>query len=342
MMTHFLYLFIGCFLLTGIVRRIALWRHALAMPSFKHGPLFPVPRGGGYALFLAMLFVFLMLYRYRLIDIAATRALCFSSLIVVFGNLIHDLFPLSVRTRLFIQGASAVAVLTWYNRDLVVLFWTDYLYFTGLWLPLIVFGIMVFINMFNFMDGVDGFAGSQAFIMIFASSVLLALNDETQWSMPLILMCAPILGFLAWNWPPAKIFMGDAGSSFLGVFIATLGLLLATDTSINLWSWLILMGWFIVDSTWSLIVRILHGNDWQVSHRMHAYQILARRWENHFYVTGTLWLVNWLWLFPLAWLAVVNERWGIPLIGIAYLPLCFMCWWLKAGESVNNEPGEPV
>ena len=87
--------------------------------------------------------------------------------------------------------------------------------------------------------------------MIFASSILLAFNDEMQWSMPLILMCAPILGFMAWNWPPAKIFMGDAGSSFLGVFIACLGLLLATDTSINLWSWLIMMGWFVVDSGWS-------------------------------------------------------------------------------------------
>ncbi len=103
-----------------------------------------------------------------------------------------------------------------------------------------------------------------------------------------------------------------------------------------------MMGWFVVDSGWSLVVRISHGNDWHVSHRMHAYQILARRWENHFYVTGLLWGVNWLWLFPLAWIAVYNERWGVPLIAIAYLPLCIACWYLKAGESVNNEPGEPV
>jgi Fuc2NAc and GlcNAc transferase len=228
-----------------------------------------------------------------------------------------------------------------YDRH-VVLFWENYLYFSGFWLPIIVFGIMAFVNIFNFMDGVDGFAGSQAFIMMFASSVLLAFSDEMQWSVPLILMCAPVLGFLAWNWPPAKIFMGDAGSSFMGVFIATLGLLLATDTSVNLWCWLIMMGWFIVDSGWSLVVRIMHGNDWHRSHRMHAYQILARRWENHFYVTLTLWLVNWLWLFPLAYLAMNNERWGVPLIAIAYTPLCFACWRLKAGESVDNDPGEPV
>ena len=178
--------------------------------------------------------------------------------------------------------------------------------------------------------------------MMFVSSVLLAFTDESQWSLPLILMCAPVLGFLAWNWPPAKIFMGDAGSSFLGVFIATLGLLLATDTPINLWCWLIMMGWFIVDSGWSLAVRIMHGNDWHRSHRMHAYQILARRWENHFYVTLTLWLVNWLWLFPLAYIVMNNERWGIPLIVVAYTPLCIACWLLKAGESVNNDPGEPI
>ena len=125
MMTHFLSIFVGSFLLTAIVRRIALWRHALAMPHFKHGPLLPVPRGGGYALFLAMLAVFLMLYHYRLIDLAATRALCFSGLVLVIGNLVHDLFPLSVKVRLGIQVLSAIAVLTWYSRDLVVLFWED-------------------------------------------------------------------------------------------------------------------------------------------------------------------------------------------------------------------------
>jgi Fuc2NAc and GlcNAc transferase len=163
-----------------------------------------------------------------------------------------------------------------------------------------------------------------------------------QWSLPLIMMCAPVLGFLAWNWPPAKIFMGDAGSSFMGGFIAALGLLLATDTSVNLWCWLIMMGWFIVDSGWSLAARIMHGNDWHRSHRMHLYQILARRWENHFYVTLALWLVNWLWLFPLAYMAMNNENWGISLIAIAYTPLGIACFLLKAGESVNNDPGEPL
>lgn len=342
MMIHFLFIFVGSFLLTGFVRRIALYRHAFAMPNFKHGPLSPVPRGGGYALFLGMIFVFLMLYHYQLIDLAATRALCFSGMVLVLGHLIHDFFPLPVSVRLLLHVVAALAILTWYNRDLVVLFWHSYLYFTGPWLPFIVLGVVVFINTFNFMDGVDGFAGSQAFIMLFASSILLALNNEMEWSVPLILMCAPILGFLAWNWPPAKIFMGDAGSSFLGVFIAALGLLLATDTSINLWCWLILMGWFIVDSTWSLIVRVAHGNDWHISHRMHAYQILARKWENHFYVTITLWLVNWIWLFPLAYLAMNNEDWGLWLLVIGYLPIVLACWYLKAGESIHNDPGDLV
>lgn len=332
MMTHFLIFFVGCFVLTGIVRRYALWRHALAVPEFRHGPLEPTPRGGGIALSLSMLGLLVMLNHYGLLDIDATRSLSFSGLIAVLACLLHDVRPLSVKQRIGLQFLAAAAALNWYGRDLIVVIFDGYVYLTDWWLPLLALGIVVFINLTNFMDGIDGFAGSQAFVMMFASSCLLAISGEEQWALPLILMCAPVLGFLAWNWPPAKIFMGDAGSSFLGVFITVLGLYLAADTAINVWCWLILMGWFVVDGCWSLAVRMLRGKDWHRSHRMHAYQILARRWDSHVYVTLLLWLVDWLWLFPLAYLAMESEALGLVWLLVAYLPLCAGCWYLKAGE----------
>ena len=176
MMTHFLIFFVGCFVLTGIVRRYALWRHALAVPEFRHGPLEPTPRGGGIALGLSMLGLLVMLNRYGLVDLNATRSLCFSGLIAAGACLLHDLRPLSVKLRIGLQFLAAAAALNWYDRDLIVVIFDGYVYLTGWWLPLLALGIVIFINLTNFMDGIDGFAGSQAFIMIFAFSCLLAIS----------------------------------------------------------------------------------------------------------------------------------------------------------------------
>lgn len=338
MMTYFLSFFVFCFALTGIARRYALWRHALAIPEFRHHHLEPVPRGGGIALAIATITLNLVMYRYHLIDISVARSLCFSGFFLLLASLANDLRPQSLWVRIGLQFVAASLALTWYNRDLIVIVFDGYVYLTGWWLPLLVLLLVGSINLNTVMNEVDGLVASQAFTMVFAAACLLAISDELQWTVPLILVCAPILGFLAWNWPPARILMGDGGSSFLGLFISVLGLFLAADTSINLWVWLILMGVFVVDVCWTLATRTLKGfSILPSSHKSHAYQILARRWDSHFYVTLLLCGVNWIWLFPIAYLAMENESWGLPLLLLAYTPVMVGCGFLKAGIVQDSE-----
>ncbi len=327
MMVYFLLFFVICFLLTGAARRYALWRHALTIPEFRHHHLDPVPRGGGIALSITTIALNLVMYRYHLIDIGVARSLCFSGLFLLIVSLVHDVRPLNRRLRLALQFVAAALALVWYNRDLIIICFDGYLYLNHWWLSALVFWLVWLINVNNAMNDVDGLVASQAFIMVFASACLLAITGETQWSVPLILVCAPILGFLAWNWPPARITMGDGGSSFLGLFIAVLGLFLAADTDLNLWVWLILMAPFVVDSGCTLVSRWFAGESLAPSsHKSHLYQILASRWDSHFYVTLLVWVIDWVWLFPFAYLSMNNERWGLVWFVVAYLPLVVLVW----------------
>ena len=131
--------------------------------------------------------------------------------------------------------------------------------------------------------------------------------------------------------------MGDGGSSFLGLFIAVLGLFLAADTDLNLWVWLILMAPFVVDSGCPLMCRWQAGESISPSsHKTHVYQLLASRWDSHFYVTLLLWVIDWLWLFPFAYLAMNHERWGCVFVTTAYLPLLVTAWLVRRREISNK------
>jgi Fuc2NAc and GlcNAc transferase len=114
-----------------------------------------------------------------------------------------------------------------------------------------------------------------------------------------------------------------------------LGLFLIGDTSINLWVWLILMSGFMVDVATTFLVRVwLRLPPLPSSHKNHAYQILARRWDSHFYVTMLSCVISWVWLFPLAYGAMEYESWGLVLLVVAIAPLVAGCLYLKAGHDL--------
>jgi Fuc2NAc and GlcNAc transferase len=183
------------------------------------------------------------------------------------------------------------------------------------------------------MDGIDGIAGIEA-ITVCLGGVLLyvvAVPGATSWLVPLVLASATF-GFLVWNWPPAKIFMGDAGSGFLGLMLAALSLQAAWIAPVLLWSWVILLGAFVVDATVTLIRRVARGERFYEAHRSHAYQHAAQRWRAHFPVTVAVGAINLSWLLPIALLVALGFL--DPLLGvlIAYAPLVAAALWLRAGE----------
>jgi Fuc2NAc and GlcNAc transferase len=183
------------------------------------------------------------------------------------------------------------------------------------------------------MDGIDGLAASEGIFVAWGGALLATFATATlSVSEAACLVGAACAGFLFWNWPPAKIFLGDVGSGYLGYVIAVLALAAGRLDPVALYAWVILGGAFWVDATLTLVRRALRREALHRAHCSHAYQALARRWGRHQRVTLTVMGINILWLFPWALFAELHPRWA-PLSTLAALsPLAVLATIAGAGR----------
>jgi Fuc2NAc and GlcNAc transferase len=246
-----------------------------------------------------------------------------------------DLAGLRVRWRLLGQTGAALWAVWW--LDGVPTF------FLGPWEVVngwFVYGLALFafvwlLNLFNFMDGLDGLAASEAGFVTLLSSLLLINSGDQVTDLLSLLTLAAVLGFLVWNWPPARIFMGDAGSGFLGYMLGILALWSIAAGSISVWSWLLMMGVFAIDATYTLFRRIADGQGWYLGHDTHAYQHAARRFGSHDKVVVAILTINLFWLAPLAWLANLQPQAGLWLTMLGWFPLILLARMIGAGSQLT-------
>jgi Fuc2NAc and GlcNAc transferase len=184
-----------------------------------------------------------------------------------------------------------------------------------------VLSIVWSINLFNFMDGINGLAGSEAIFVLLGAVLILVVSGQHSDLGMLIVVVGAVLGFLVFNFPNAKVFMGDSGSCFLGYVIAIFALGSSGSDSISPWSWVILYGIFVVDTTVTLLVRIATGQKWYLPHNLHAYQKLARAQGSHARVTSMIFIVNVVWCLPLAVLATLFSDYSFLIVMIALIPI---------------------
>jgi Fuc2NAc and GlcNAc transferase len=186
-------------------------------------------------------------------------------------------------------------------------------------------------NLYNFMDGINGIAGFEAvFVLLSYAVVVFVFNDRILAPAWFVLIGA-ILGFLFWNFPVGRVFMGDVGSTFLGFLF---GVLVVYETLAGFGGApiLILLAYFIADASYTLIYRMLDRQPWLQAHNLHAYQKLARRWQSHPKVVVFIGAINVFWLFPLALFAVQNRELSHVLLFLAYLPLILLMYRVRAGQ----------
>jgi Fuc2NAc and GlcNAc transferase len=195
--------------------------------------------------------------------------------------------------------------------------------------------IVWMINLTNFMDGIDGIASVET-VTVSLAGMCLCVAASCVASPVAGVLAAATLGFLIWNWPPAKIFMGDAGSGFLGGMLAVLSLQAARTSPALFWGWVILLGVFVVDATITLLRRMVRGEPVHEAHRSHAYQRAAIRYGGHRPVTLAIGAINLCWLFPLAWLVAAGQLDGLAAVLVAYAPLVALTVWLDAGGPATT------
>jgi Fuc2NAc and GlcNAc transferase len=309
---------------TGWFRVFALRNNLLDIPNYRSSHQTPTPRGGG----LAIAFAFLL----PLCFYVVTDRLIFSQFLAIAAGgtivagigFLDDISHVRVGWR-FMGHCLAI---------LLGIFWLDgipeiqiagFLMPTGMITNLIAVLFLVWLlNLFNFMDGIDGLAAMEtASVTLGAALILFVTSGSNREAWLLILLAASCLGFLYWNWPPARIFMGDTGSGFLGYTTGILMIMTIRSGSLTLLPWLILLASFLVDATVTLSSRIIRGERWYEAHCSHAYQNAARRYKSHRKVTLAILLINIFWLLPLAWLTTVqpNIDWLLTLVALTPLAL---------------------
>jgi Fuc2NAc and GlcNAc transferase len=246
---------------------------------------------------------------------------------------VDDRRPVSASARLAVHVAAAI----WAIVCLGAAGWLQVGQLIGSgWLGAVLaaLGLVWALNLFNFMDGIDGIAAAEAVFIAWGGAALMHISGNVSAISDIgLIIGAACAGFLIWNWPPARIFMGDVGSGYLGYALAVLALASARDRPSALWAWLILGGAFFVDATVTLLRRALRRERVHQAHRSHAYQWLARRWGSHRRVTLTVMAVNMLWLLPSALCAVLYPQWAAWIALGALSPLALAALLAGAGRT---------
>ncbi|MBL7227188.1 MAG: glycosyltransferase family 4 protein [Pseudomonas sp.] len=318
--------------LTALLRQYALRRSIIDIPNARSSHTVPTPRGGGVAIVLTFAFALVWLAGAQLITVAESAALLGAGLLIAIIGFMDDHGHIAARWRLLGHFAAAIWMLSWMQGLPAIsafgvtfdLGWVGHV--------LAVFYLVWMLNLYNFMDGIDGLASLQAICACLALTLIYFLSGQPSMMWAPLLLSASVAGFLYWNFPPARIFMGDAGSGFLGIILGGLSVQAAWAGSEFFFAWLIMLGVFIVDATFTLIRRLARGDKVYEAHRSHAYQFASRQYGRHLPVTLAVAVINVVWLLPLALaVALFGLDAGVGTV-IAYLPLVFLAVKYSAGQ----------
>ncbi len=201
---------------------------------------------------------------------------------------IDDLRPLSATLRLLVQALLALGLLLMLPFEAPLWSW-----------GLVFLWLLWSVNSFNFMDGSHGMAALQAISGSLMLAFFFAQAAQTEWMLVALLLAAVSAGFLPWNFPEARVFLGDAGSLPLGWLLAGLTLVAVTQQVITPPVALLLLGLFHVDAGMTMLSRMLHGEEWYTAHRQHLYQrLLSGRWK-HAHIALGFQAINVAIIYPL-------------------------------------------
>lgn len=317
---------------TGGVRAFALRTRMIAVPNSRSSHSQATPIGGGLAMVFAYVAALILLLWQARLSVPEVLALA-ASLPVAMIGFVDDRRNLGYRLRLAVQAGAVLLALLLLGSVPPLTFGPvviGSIVLTGLLAPL---SLLWLTNLYNFMDGIDGLAGSEtAFVSLVAAGMLIAVGD-TALALLCLFLFAGSMGFLVWNWPKARIFMGDVGSGFAGMSLGLIALLSHFHGSMSLWSWFLLLAVFIVDATLTLLRRVLRGERWSQAHRQHAYQHMAQGPNGHKTVSLAVLGLNLLYLLPLAIAAGKYPEYGVYFAILGVIPLVLLALYCGAGSE---------
>ncbi|ENA29492.1 MULTISPECIES: MraY family glycosyltransferase [Pseudomonas] len=323
--------------MTHYVRRYALKGHLMDIPSVRSSHSIPTPRGGGLAIVIVfsiatLVWQFIGANLYWTDLVALLGAACGVALI----GFIDDHGHIPARWRLLGHFACAAWGLWWLQGFPTVMINNTAINFGWLGNAFALFYLVWLLNLYNFMDGIDGIASVEAICVGAGGAALFWITGHGAIAWLPLLLVAAVLGFLILNFPPARIFMGDAGSGFLGIILGCLSILAARLDPAFFVAWIILLGVFVTDASFTLFRRLLRGEKVYEAHRSHAYQSAARFHNGHRPVTLAVLLINTILLIPTALLVGTGYLSGVIGVAVAYVPLIYLAVRYEAGRPESS------
>jgi Fuc2NAc and GlcNAc transferase len=300
--------------LVSAYKKIAIQFNFFDVPNERSAHATPKPRGAGIIFaglwFIALLVLFYLDY----LNALAFSVLFFPSLIVTATGFIDDLKNLSIKIRfLAYLVASVLAVGLLFFHSAISFFEIAVSVFC-------IFFITWSINLYNFMDGSDGLAAMEGVFILAVGALLFFHAQAPGIALGCLMLMAALMGFLIFNWPPAKLFMGDGGSAFLGCVIACMMIMGKRMYGIPVTSWIIVYGFFLYDATVTLLRRMMRGENWRQSHCAHAYQRLIQSGWTHLQVLLYISAINFI-LALLAMAVLVYPTQEVLLLAVAVVLL---------------------
>lgn len=324
-------IFFIALLLTYCLRSYIVSKNMLDIPNERSSHQVPIPRGGGAV--IVILFFLCSGYLAFKKEISFPLFCALSSGIgVAMMGWLDDVISISATWRILMHFISAIGAIYFLQLHLSIP-----VYFLTL------IAIVWCTNLYNFMDGIDGLASIEGISLSVIAAFMLALIGAIGMSLLCMVLAAVIAGFLVWNWSPAKIFMGDVGSGYLGFIFAVLALATSQFHLLPLSFWIVISAIFLCDATFTLLFRIYQKKRWYEAHREHAYQRLTQQGFSHRYVTLCVLFINTLILFPLSYFLFFHRHWQVEIMIGIILGLFFVWRRInkKSATLANNTRLQP-
>jgi len=307
---HYITVFITVLILsifaTGGVLAYLRHKAILDHPNERSSHSIPTPRGGGIGMLVVILPALIGINFFWESPLPIASFALGGAVVLALLSWLDDLRDLGAGIRFAIQFI-CVGLCVYFLPPTE----TGYIGgFMPLWLEkvLLVLGWVWFINLFNFMDGIDGISGIEI-LSIGAGLALfgVALHLGDGFILSGLVLCAAAIGFLKWNWHPAKVFMGDVGSVSIGFLLGWMLILLAGHGFVLIAVLIAL--YYMTDATFTLIKRLLRGEKVWQAHREHFYQQATQNGLHHDQVAVRILALNMI-LIACAWIAFDVSLWG--------------------------------
>ncbi len=338
-MMHLLIFMVGVawasWLFTRLFRFVALRSNWFDTPNQRSSHVTPVPSGAGLGFMAACLLTWWFMAPFNPLGADSAITIIAASAVLGLLGFVDDRIELGARVRFFAQLLASIIVIAQLGGFAPLSLFDVVIHpkhvlalmFAALWL-------LWMTNLTNFMDGINGLAAAQ---ILFVSAVF----GGFYWQLGSFglaafwwVISAAMIGFLPLNFPHARVFMGDAGSVFLGFLVAGMAIWMGWQNPDFFWLTVILMSTFITDSTMTLLRRLIKRERLSQAHRSHIYQRLAQALGSHAKVVGLYSMINVVWVLPVAY-GVFKGYFSSPLVAMmaCYLPLLGI--WLALHQRLK-------